>query len=62
MPKPSLEPRFGSDKNIVSPTKEEIGLRLRAAVCTGCHGHSLTLRGEVVQCDDCGAIQLTGAE
>ena len=25
--------------------------------CTGCHGHSLTLRGEVVQCDDCGAIQ-----
>jgi len=25
--------------------------------CTSCRGHSLTLRGEVVQCDDCGAIQ-----
>jgi hypothetical protein len=29
--------------------------------CTGCHGHSLTLRGKVVQCDDCGTIQPTGA-
>jgi hypothetical protein len=30
--------------------------------CTSCHGHSLTLRGKVVQCDDCGTIQPTGAE
>jgi len=28
--------------------------------CHRCHGHDLTLRGEVVQCDDCGAIQPTG--
>ena len=25
--------------------------------CTSCHGHSLTLRGVVVQCDDCCTIQ-----
>ena len=29
--------------------------------CDKCHGHDLTLRGVVVQCDDCGAIQPTGA-
>lgn len=29
--------------------------------CVRCHGHSLTLRGSVVQCDDCGSIQPTGA-
>ena len=27
--------------------------------CITCHGYSLTLRGDVVQCDDCGAIQPT---
>ena len=58
MPKPSLEPRFGSDKNSVSPKEEgEIGCASALLSCTGCHGHSLTLRGEVVQCDDCGTIQ-----
>jgi len=57
MPKPSLEPRFGSDKNIVSPKEEEIGCASALVSCTRCHGHSLTLRGKVVQCDDCGAIQ-----
>ncbi len=44
-----------------NPAEEEIGCAVLLS-CTSCHGRSLTLRGKVVQCDDCGTIQPTGAE
>ncbi len=47
MPKSSLEP-----KEAVADSRTSALLS-----CSGCRGHSLTLRGKVVQCDDCGAIQ-----
>jgi len=39
------------------PDSPERSARPMLLSCTSCQGYSLTLRGKLVQCDDCGAIQ-----
>ena len=50
MPQSSPEPK-------PSPKEYEIDSAAALLSCANCHGYSLALRGKVVQCDDCGAIQ-----
>jgi len=50
MPQSSPEPKR-------SPKEYETDSASALLYCARCHGYSLALRGEVVQCDDCGAIQ-----
>ena len=50
MPQSSPEPKESLKEN-------EIGCASALLSCASCHGYSLALRGKVVQCDDCGAIQ-----
>jgi hypothetical protein len=50
-----------ADSSLSSPTRLALvhGLAPALLSCDRCHGHDLTLRGRVVQCDDCGTIQAT---
>lgn len=40
-----------------NPAEGGIGCASALVSCTECNGHNLTLRGKVVQCDDCATIQ-----